>query len=74
MNMGLYPNTVSHLLQQTAHFSFLLSYRYSTRDTILATAPIRPIAVITKEVICIASLRDISRESYTHASIPLIAG
>ena len=60
---------VSRLFQQTAHF--FLSCRYSTRDTMLAMEPKAPRTVSSVEVICIASLGRISRESRLHASIPL---
>ena len=52
---------VSRLFQQTAHF--FLSCRYSTRDTMLAMEPKAPRTVSSVEVICIASLEIISRES-----------
>ena len=48
--------TVSRLLGQTAHF--FLSYKYSTRDTILAIEPKAPRTVNNAEVICILPPRD----------------
>ena len=55
--------------EQTAHF--FLSYRYSTRDTMLAMEPKAPRTAKIVEVICIASFGKVSRKSSTHASIPL---
>ena len=54
--------------EQTAHF--FLSYRYSTRDTMLAMEPRAPRTAKIVEVICIASFGIDSREGYAHASIP----
>ena len=47
---------VSRLLQQTAYF--FLSYKYSTRDTMLAMEPNAPRTVNNAEVICILPPRD----------------
>ena len=54
--------------EQTAHF--FLSYRYSTRDTMLAMEPKAPRTAKIVEVICIASFGINSREGCVHASIP----
>ena len=54
MSPGLQPQThrVSRLFQQTAHF-FFLSCRYSTKEIILASEPIRPTRLSTVvKVIC----------------------
>ena len=50
------PQAMSRLLGQTAHF--FLSYRYSTRDTMLAMEPNAPRTDKIVEVICILPPRD----------------
>ena len=59
-------------MRQTAHFFFCvhcLSYSMMTSEKMLATAPMTP--MISKIKALCTPLRDISRRSYTHASIPL---
>ena len=53
MSPGLPPQThsVSRLFQQTAHF-FFLSCKYSTKEIMLAAAPIAPSISNTIKVIC----------------------